>query len=650
MKKADANYTASMLQQLFLGTGGARTGTTPGALGGPLAGPGALGAAGTGQARPLVFTLGGTTPEGAPIIDLRVGVDDRTNSLIVGGSVNDLDVIEAIVNNLDANPVSQRRWTTYRLKNAQVADLSAPLTDFITKELNVYTTATQLYNYQEVQRNIIISIEPITNTLLIGATQEYFEKLMALIVNLDMLPPQVMVAAMIIEVDYTGTEEFGVEIGLQSPVFFRRGLTTSDGFTVNTAVAPNPGFNFNSTNPLPNVTGTGIGNPGTVGFQGLGNLGVGRASSTSGIGGFVFSAASQSFNLLVRALATQGRVDILSRPSIMTTDNQAARILIGQSFPYISGSVNTVATTGIPSVTNTVLYRDIGVSLQVTPKINPDGTVVMRVIPEVSKTSATSIQISNGVFATAFDVQSVETTVIAQDGETVVIGGLIQKKNTTAENKIPWFGDLPVVGALFRYRTMDKARTELIVILTPHIVRCKEDADRIFALESRRVDVSLGDVLKMHGTSGMAPMLPQPGEGRGCDSCGNGNGDKGNPSYQVPGMAPPMPAGPEMSPMPRQLPPASQPTSQVQPQQMPANNPQAGPVLVPASVPTAAEQLQAASMQRLQPQPYPGNSPSQAGPVLSPAAAPASGQPVYQGGYVPANVIQIPMVPPERRQ
>src|SRR5262249_13943646 len=131
--------------------------------------------------------------------------------------------------------------------------------------------------------------------------------------------------------------------------------------------------------------------PGRVGFQGLGNLGVGRVSPVSGVGGFVFSAASESVSLLVRALRTQGRLAILTRPQVMPTDKQAARILIGQSFPYIVGSVVTVAVTGVPAVTNTVNYRDIGVELQVTPKINTDGSVVMRVIPQISKVSGTTV-------------------------------------------------------------------------------------------------------------------------------------------------------------------------------------------------------------------------------------------------------------------
>ncbi len=331
-------------------------------------------------------------------------------------------------------------------------------------------------------------------------------------------------------------------------------------------MAPSPGFNYNQRDGAPALGNTNpFAAPGTVGFQGLGNLGVGRVSPTSGVGGFVFSASSDAFSLLIRALRTQNRIDILTRPQVMTTDNQAARILVGQSFPYITGSVSsTVTTTGIPAVTNTVNYRDIGVELQVTPKINIDGSVVMRVIPQISSVAPTTVQITTNTFATAFNVQTVETTVIAQDGETVAIGGLIQKSDTKNENKVPWLGDLPGVGALFRYRTQQTQKKELIVILTPHIVRSPADADRILAMESRRMDWILGDVLKTHGTSGMAPIMPRPGESMPSAGGGCGSGNCGaSPAVTVPGLAPgapqsplgpALPGAPEMAPLPRTIP------------------------------------------------------------------------------------------------
>ena len=137
--------------------------------------------------------------------------------------------------------------------------------------------------------------------------------------------------------------------------------------------------------------------------------------------------------------------------------------------------------------------------------------------------SDTTISLGNGVTAVAFNVQDVTTTVTAQDGETVAIGGLISHTDAKNENKVPWLGDLPYVGTAFRYRTQVKNKTELLVILTPHVVRNRIEADRVLAEEAARMDWMLGDVTRFQGLSGMDPVLhpqqyPLPGSpGGGVD-------------------------------------------------------------------------------------------------------------------------------------
>src|SRR5262249_26412463 len=208
-----------------------------------------------------------------------------------------------------------------------------------------------------------------------------------------------------------------------------------------------PGFNFNASPGLPALGNNPLASPGIVGSQGLTNLGVGRADA-AGLSGFVFSAASDSFNLLVRALKTQGRVDILSRPQVMTLDNQTATINIGQQIPYLASS--TLTATGVAQ--QNIERVIVGVNLTVTPRISPDGTVLMRVTPSVSSVAPNQENLGNGILSPIFNVQQVDTTVQASDGETVAIGGLITKNENKTENKIPVLGDLPFLGALFRYR------------------------------------------------------------------------------------------------------------------------------------------------------------------------------------------------------
>jgi type II secretory pathway component GspD/PulD (secretin) len=421
LKNADASTIANMLQQLFLGTG-TTSATTPalpsGGTGLPTAtAPTAVGA--TGQGNPIL--MAGATGPATPLITPRFTVDTRSNSIVVASSPSDLEIITILIDRLDNAEVQVRQNEVYKVHNAAAADLATTLNTYITNSLNIISTAGQLTAFQEFERNVILVPEPVSNQLLISATPKYFPEIMRLVKELDAEPPQVVIQSLVAEVRLSGDEEFGVEIGLQSPVLFQRGIvplgnflgpagvinylnpnngvaaSVSNGVTVNNSINPTaqPGFLFNNAllgnNP--------VGNPGIVGFQGLGNLGVGRVSPTQNVGGFVFSAASDSFNLLIRALKTQGRMDILSRPQIMTADNQTATILIGQYVPYITG---TTVTTGI--VTNNISYRNVGVQLQVTPRISPDGKVLMRVTPEVSDVSNTTVSIGNGTTAVAFDV------------------------------------------------------------------------------------------------------------------------------------------------------------------------------------------------------------------------------------------------------
>lgn len=497
LKKADANQLATALQRLFLGVA-AQTGQQqqPGQIPGQQQQLGLQG--GTGQ-RPLQLTLSGITPEGAPIIDLRVTVDERTNSLIVAGSPNDIDIIAGIIARLDEARIPERRQETYRMRNAQAADVAAALNDFITKTKTVLVDANQFTPFLTYLQEVVVTAEPITNSLIISATPQYFDKVMDLVMQLDMALPQVVVQCLVAEVDLIDSNEFGVEFGLQSPVLFQRSLIPTPPGTVlvNNSLPQThvPGFNFNNV-LLPPGSNTAIGEK-IVGFQGLGNLGVGRVSPTNNIGGFVFSAASDSFNLLIRALRVQSRIDVLSRPQVTALDGQTARVNIGQQYPIVVGS--TVTATGV--IQQNIDRPIVGVKLEITPKIMPDGRVVMRVIPEVSSIVSPPVQLGNGQLSTAINIQQVETTISAYDGETVAIGGLITTKDTKVENKIPWLGDVPGLGALFRYRTQNKSKTELLFILTPHVVYNKADAERILAEESRRMDWILGDVLKVHGTT-----------------------------------------------------------------------------------------------------------------------------------------------------
>jgi type II secretion system protein D len=515
------------------------------------------------------LTLGATTPEGAPLIELRLTIDERTNSLIVAGSRNDLDVIEAIITRLDEADVQQRHNEVYHLHNSSAVDVANALSTFLLGSLRVLQASQQLTAFQEFQRDVVVVPEPITNKLLISATPRYYPDVIRLIEELDAESPQVVVQVLIAEVDLTGDEEFGVELGLQSPVLFRRSIfplsnlfgpsgsvtatnaaggLVPPGVTVNSSInsVAQPGFNFN--NPALPLGNNPAVDPGIVGFQGLTSLGTGRTSPVNtGISGFVFSASSDSFNLLVRALKTQGRMDILNRSHLTTLDNQQARVFVGQNFPIITGS--NVTSTGV--VSNNVTYTPVGVELIVTPRITPDGRVIMRVTPQVSSTATTSVALGNGVTAVAINQQIVDTTVVAADGETVALGGLISRNENKTENKVPWLGDLPGLGVLFRYRQQVKSKQELMVIMTPHVVRTPLERARYLVEEGRKMDWVIPDAARLHGPTNMGPLLDPPAVPFLPDPA------KAGPP-PVPGIGPlpeePVPAGPTL-PYPRTLPP-----------------------------------------------------------------------------------------------
>ncbi len=533
LRHGDASIMQNTLNQILYGTGTAVR-ATPGGVGGAGgaggaggvggAAAGAAGAAGaTGSGRLPTTGNGGVLVGTVPLLDLRIAVDDRSNSLIVSGPIQVVAQVEDLVARLDLadEATTHRRNEVYHLHNASAADVANALNTLVSNSIAVYNAAGLVSPYLELQQQVIVVPEPITNKLIISATPRTYSEVLRLIEELDAQPPQVVIQCLIAEVDLTGTEEFGVELGMQSPVVFDRGIlpTTSGGTNTFSSTAtnatgsliassatspipaPNPGFNFNNVNLLGNNVTAG---PGIVGFQGINNLGVGRADPNLGIGGFVFSANSGTFSLLIRALKVQGRMDILNRTQLTTLDNQTANILVGESIPYSTG----LAITGL-TTTSGISYQPTGVLMNVTPRISPDGRVLMRVQPEVSSLSPNSVSVG-GSPEPAFITQSVLTTVAANDGETIVIGGLISKSDTKTENKVPWIGDLPYIGTAFRYRSQVKTKKELIVILTPHVVRSKADADRVLYEESRRMDWIVSDVLKSHGTSGMEPILPRP--------------------------------------------------------------------------------------------------------------------------------------------
>ena len=454
---------------------------------------------------------------------LRFSIDARTNSIIATGSEGDLRIIEALLLRLDEREFSQRKNTVYRLKNAPAVDVALAINNFLRSERQAQEISPgTLSPFEQIEREVVVVPEPVGNRLIVSATPRYFEEIEKLIEQLDEPPPQVVIQVLIAEVSLENIDEFGVELGLQDSILFDRGLldnlitttrttnlSTPAGIVTTTeeiiqSATNEPGFAFNN-NPLGNSgSQKSLATSNTVGGQGLSNFAVGRVNGELGFGGLVLSASSESISMLLRALEDCKRLEVLSRPQVRTLDNQPAFIQVGQRVPRIVGS--TVNQNG---QSNAITLENVGLILGVTPRISPDGAVVMEVDAERSALGPESdgIPVSiapdgSVIRSPRIDTTTAQATVSASSGETIILGGLITKKTLTIDRRVPLLSDIPLLGNFFRYDYNQQERSELLIILTPYVIRGPEDEYRLKQAEYSRMSWCICDVEAIHGDIG----------------------------------------------------------------------------------------------------------------------------------------------------
>lgn len=463
-----------------------------------------------------------SSPDESSLVPLRFTVDGRGNNIIAVGSEGDLNIVEALVIRLDESDTMQRKTTVYLLKNSPAVDVALAVNEFLRSKRTVENVAAQSSNpFALIEKEVIVVPEPVQNKLILSATPRYYEEVSRLIEQLDEQPPQVMIQILIAEITLGNTDEFGVELGLQNSVLFDRSLlgdlltrtnttntTTPGGGIVTSTVqdivsATNiPGFDFNNVNPLGNSgSANALNGGGQVGGQGISNFAVGRGNDTAGFGGLVLSASSENVSFLLRALQDSRRLEILSRPQILTLDNQQAFIQVGQRVPRIVNS--TINQNGAQ---NSVALENVGLIIGVTPRISPDNNVVMEIDAEKSKIGpeVEGIPVSISADGTVIrspriDTITAQATVSAADGETIILGGLISRSTETIHRQVPWLGDIPVIKHLFSYDLFDMKRTELLIIMTPHVVRSAGDMEQLKQAEFARMSWCEADVFALHG-------------------------------------------------------------------------------------------------------------------------------------------------------
>lgn len=445
------------------------------------------------------------TSEGeSPLVRLRMAVDARSNSLIVAGNQGDLNIIEALLNNIDLQKIDSRRLYVYRLVNNDAQFVATAVQTLITNQQNQLRNQAQtnfLRGRQELLNSeVFVQPEIVTNSVIISATKERLADVIRVIQHLDLRQPMVMVQMLIAEVALENINELGAEVGLQDSILFDRGLNGA-------GVPPVPGFPFVGA-PLGN-TAAGANNVvdrQIVAGQGFSQFGLGRSSAARGYGGLVLSASSESVSILIRALQERNRLQILSRPEIMTVDRIPATVLVGQNVPLVAGT-----TVNGLNVTSDVERRNVGLQLLVTPQVNADGQIML----EVDATRSALGAVQDGIPIPAGDGSSIlqpiintteaVSTLSCRSGQTVIMAGLITKNDEVQRKGIPGLMEIPVIGKLFQFNSERTRRTELLMILTPHIIWDGEDLNWLKQTESERMSWCLADVAEMDGDRGYQP-------------------------------------------------------------------------------------------------------------------------------------------------
>ncbi len=360
---------------------------------------------------------------------LSITIDARTNSLLVSGTPTYLDLVASVVDDLDAKTGTERERFTVELKNAAADEVAGALQDFVDQEQDRMEQALgpdrEGSVLRRLEREISVVGVPGSNRLIVSVSPRYRDTVQSLIDELDRPPAQVLIQVLLAEVTLDSEESWGLD------------------FTLNPLGGSQTGGAYRSG-------GTGV-----LTAIGVPNL----------------SVSSLDFELLVRALEVQGRLEVLSRPQILVNDNERAEIQVGETIQLVTD----VERLDNGNVRSDVESRELGVVLSVLPSISPDGFVRLEIAPEISALTTRTTQVSEDFSAPVISQRRADTTVTVRNGQTIVIGGLIQNNTERRVNKVPVLGDIPVVGLPFRAERTTNTKTELLIILTPQVIFTETD-------------------------------------------------------------------------------------------------------------------------------------------------------------------------------
>ncbi len=318
-------------------------------------------------------------------------------------------------------------------------------------------SANSQYNNNGTVGSATISVDPVTHNIIVIADKATSEQIKRVIENLDAPTPQVLIKVVFLEVQHNDGSDIGVE-GAYNANHLGNGISGSAA----------------------NVLGLAGANSITTNLNGITGKGTTALTPNNAANGF-YQVMGSDFQATLKAIATAGKAQVLSRPSILARDGQLAKIVVGQEIYLPSGvSYNTSGATTTPIINGS--YTEVGIILNVTPFIGANNLVEMIVQPQTSAVdnSSPGQQIATGgvlgspVYAPNLNIRSADTVVVTPDAQPVVIGGLIANSKSQSDSKVPILGSIPVLGNLFKASVKSNKKTELLMFLTPHIVRAPE--------------------------------------------------------------------------------------------------------------------------------------------------------------------------------
>jgi len=433
----------------------------------------------------------------------------RTNALVVLATPEDLVIVRSLVAKLDEKPVAERsNINVYYLENADAEGLATTLNEIVTGIKRQATTsrvnpaaANQAAGKTPLGEGpVSITADKPTNSLVINANPEDYETLKGIIAQLDIKRKQVYVEALILELSMDATQALGVS--LQGGIAIGDDSAVFGSSNLNTGSASFTDFVPASGSSIPPILGQSI--------NGLMLGGLFSPITVTGANGTQFQIPAIS--ALIDLSKKSNDVNILSAPRLLTSDNEEAEIIVGSNVPIITNRLTDTSNPGAQSVA--IERQDVALTLRFTPQVTEGNLVRLNVFQEITDLASENVGTVDEVGPTLTKRQ-LRNTVLAEDGKTVVLGGLIGTNVQKSVTKVPLLGDLPLLGWLFKSEGSETRKTNLLVFITPKIIRNGKDMALVTeknrlassALQTEEIRLQIPD-----GTFLIEPQMPQAGE------------------------------------------------------------------------------------------------------------------------------------------